>query len=116
MPDQSQSTLTHTRLAVRRGARAVASGARLLGARLRLGQARLRLEQTGQDVLEYAGMIVLVAAVIVLIFSLNVPTTVETAVRNAVNAIVSNGSSSYVPPAPIQAPKGSASGNGKGGG
>jgi len=51
-------------------------------------------------------MVVLVAAVIVLIFSLNVPTTVETAVRNAVNAIVSNGSSSYVPPKPIQAPAG----------
>ena len=101
MSEQSLYTLTQMRLAFRYGRYAVAQAA-AKGAR-RVGD-RLRREQTGQDVLEYAGMVVLVAAVIVLLFSLHVPTTVAQAVRNAVNAIVSNGSSSYVAPNPIPTP------------
>jgi hypothetical protein len=59
---------------------------------------RVRREQSGQDVLEYAGMIVLVATVIALLFALNVPTAIHNAVRSAVNSIFSRGSSSYSAP------------------
>lgn len=91
MPDQSLYTFTQIRVAV-------GYYSRRCGAQI--GD-RLRREQTGQDVLEYAGMIVLVAAVIVLLFTLNVPTTIGNAIGNAINAIVSNGKTSYSAPPPI---------------
>jgi Flp pilus assembly pilin Flp len=59
---------------------------------------RFRREQTGQDVLEYAGMIVLVALVIFLIFQLQLPQAVQKAVTSAANSIFSAGSSSYSAP------------------
>jgi hypothetical protein len=101
MSEHSFSSFNHMRMAFRYGRYVVAQHTGRSAARI--GE-RLRREQTGQDVLEYAGMIVLVAAVIVLLFTLNVPNTIATAVAHAVNAIVSNGSSSYTPPKAIQDP------------
>jgi Flp pilus assembly pilin Flp len=97
MSELSLYTLTQLRIACRYGRSAVARGSARVAR-------RLQREQTGQDVLEYAGMIVLVAAVIALLFTLNVPSTIATAVAHAVNSIVSNGSSSYTPPKAIQDP------------
>ncbi len=77
-------------LALREIARAqvVLAGA---GRRLEFGARRatdrLRREQTGQDVIEYAGMIVLVAAVIVALFQLGIPNTVKGAVTSALHSI-----------------------------
>lgn len=59
---------------------------------------RLHREQTGQDVLEYAGMIVLVAAVIALLFTLDLPQKVASAIASAVNSVFSQGSSQYSAP------------------
>ena len=59
---------------------------------------RLRREQTGQDVLEYVGMIVLIAAVIALLFTLNLPTKVADAIASAINSVFSQGHSSYTAP------------------
>jgi Flp pilus assembly pilin Flp len=97
MPHQNFYVLSQMRIALRYGRHAAGQCS------LRVGN-RLRREQTGQDVLEYAGMIVLIAIVIGLLFSLNIPSTVATAVAHAVNSIVSNGSSSYVPPSAIPNP------------
>lgn len=91
MSDLSLYTLTQLRLALRYGRRAV--GKRVVE--------RLRREQTGQDVLEYAGMIVLVAALVAVLFTLGVPDAIAHAVASAVNSIVSNGKSSYTPPQPV---------------
>lgn len=54
--------------------------------------ARLRREQTGQDVIEYAGMIVLVAAIIVAVIQIGLPGKVSNAVSKAVNSIFGGGS------------------------
>jgi Flp pilus assembly pilin Flp len=97
MSGLSLYTLTQLRVASRYGRSVIARGSARVAH-------RLQREQTGQDVLEYAGMIVLVAAVIVLLFTLNVPNTVATAIAHAVNSIVSNGSSTYTPPKAIQDP------------
>jgi hypothetical protein len=59
---------------------------------------RLRREQTGQDVLEYVGMIVLVAAVIALLFSLDLPTKAADAIASAINSVFSQGHSTYTAP------------------
>jgi hypothetical protein len=101
MSDQSLYTLTQMRIAFRYGRYAVAQRAASCAARV--GD-RLRREQTGQDVLEYAGMIVLVAALVAVLFELHVPHTISQAVSSAVNSIVSNGSSSYSAPAPVTPP------------
>ena len=48
--------------------------------------------QHGQDVIEYAGMLVLVAAVIVALWQLGIPGHVHDAVQSAVNTILGHGS------------------------
>jgi Flp pilus assembly pilin Flp len=97
MSELSQYTLIQLRIACRYGRSAIAHGSARVAR-------RLQREQSGQDVLEYAGMVVLVAAVIALLFTLNVPSTVGTAIAHAANSIVSNGSSTYTPPKAIQDP------------
>ncbi len=54
---------------------------------------RLRREQTGQDVIEYSGLIVLIAALIVALFALHIDTTVSNAVKAALSSIFGGGSS-----------------------
>lgn len=46
---------------------------------------RFRREQTGQDVLEYSGLVVFVAIVIGLLFTVQVPQNIATAVANGFN-------------------------------
>jgi Flp pilus assembly pilin Flp len=53
--------------------------------------ARLGREEAGQDLIEYAGIIVLVAAIIGALITLNIPSKVETAVSNAITKIFSSG-------------------------
>lgn len=60
---------------------------------------RLRL-QDGQDIVEYGGMLVLIAGVVALLFSLQVPQTVATAFAHALNAIFGT-NHTYTPPSPI---------------
>lgn len=60
---------------------------------------RFRREQTGQDVLEYSGLIVFVAIVIGLLFTIQVPQNVGTAVANAFNAVFqTSGNHQYTAP------------------
>jgi Flp pilus assembly pilin Flp len=101
MSELSLRTLTRTQVALRYARHSIRKHA--VASARRVGD-RFRREQTGQDVLEYAGMIVLVAVVIALLFSLNVPNTVGTAIANAVNAIVSGKSSTYSAPPPVKVP------------
>jgi len=61
---------------------------------------RFRREQTGQDVLEYSGLIVFVAIVIGLLFTIKVPENVGTAVANAFNAVFQP-HHTYTAPSPL---------------
>jgi len=101
MNELSLRTLTRTQVALRSARHSIRRHA--VASAGRAGD-RLRREQTGQDVLEYAGMIVLVAVVIALLFSLNVPSTIGHAIANAVNAIVSGKSSTYSAPNSVTVP------------
>jgi Flp pilus assembly pilin Flp len=62
--------------------------------RMQRAAERLRREQTGQDVIEYAGMVVLVAAIIVAIIQIGIPGKVGTAVSKAVTSIFGGGGGS----------------------
>jgi hypothetical protein len=95
MSDITLRTAVYAKVTGRAMARSVASGAARGAAR---AADRLRREQTGQDVLEYVGMIVLVAAVIALLFGLDLPQKAADAVASAVNSIFSQGKSSYSAP------------------
>lgn len=55
---------------------------------------RAEREQTGQDVIEYAGLVVLVAALIAALFVLHIDTTVKNAVSKALTGIFGGGSAS----------------------
>jgi hypothetical protein len=66
---------------------------------------RFRREQTGQDILEYSGLIVLVAGLVAVLFAINFPETVATAVGNALNAAFQN-NHTYTPPKVITPPAG----------
>lgn len=101
MSELSLRTVTRAQVALRHARHSLRNHA-VVG--VRRAADRLRREQTGQDVLEYAGMIVLVAVVIALLFSLHVPTTVAHAIANAVNAIVSGKSSTYSAPPSVTVP------------
>lgn len=101
MSELSLRPLTRAQVALRYARHSIRKRA---AASARRAGDRLRREQTGQDVLEYAGMIVLVAVVIALLFSLNVPHTVGQAIANAVNSIVSGKSSTYSAPPPVSVP------------
>ena len=65
---------------------------------------RLRvLEQAGQDVLEYAGMLVVVAFVIVGLFTLPIGSAIEGGIASAYNAVFQT-SHTYTPPSPVTPP------------
>jgi Flp pilus assembly pilin Flp len=63
------------------------AGARIMRVRVR----RAAREQRGQDVIEYAGMLVLVAAVILALLQLGIAGHVHDAVQSAVNTILGHG-------------------------
>ena len=50
--------------------------------------ARFGREEAGQDLIEYAGIVVLVAAIIGALITLNIPSKVETAVSTALSKIL----------------------------
>jgi Flp pilus assembly pilin Flp len=52
---------------------------------------RSRREQTGQDILEYAGMLALVALIIAAVIAVHIPTKVGDAVSSAVTSILGGG-------------------------
>ena len=66
---------------------------------------RFRREQTGQDVLEYSGLIVFIAIIIGLLFTIDVPHNVATAFTNAVNAVFQN-NHTYTAPKALTVPNG----------
>jgi Flp pilus assembly pilin Flp len=66
---------------------------------------RFRREQTGQDVLEYTGLIVFVAAIIALMFAIQLPQKVAEAVVSAANSVFSQGQTQYSAPT-LTAPTG----------
>lgn len=66
---------------------------------------RLRREQTGQDILEYTGMIVLVAGVVALMFAMQIPQNIATALANGINAAFQSGHK-YTPPPTLTVPNG----------
>lgn len=49
---------------------------------------RLRRDQRGQDLVEYAGILILVAAIIAALFSLGIVSDIATFVKTAVNNII----------------------------
>jgi Flp pilus assembly pilin Flp len=102
MTDLALRTSLRARFALNAAPRATVSGAHHLARR---AGDRLRREQTGQDIVEYAGMLVLVAAVIAILFALNLPHVVGQAVSSAVTSIFSgNNHSSYTAPTVAQPP------------
>ena len=91
MSDLTLHTIAQLRVAAHRTRQAVAVCAR--GAAERFSR-----EQTGHDVLEYTGLIVFVAAAIVLLFTLQIPQDVSKALASAMNSVFSQGQTSYSAP------------------
>jgi Flp pilus assembly pilin Flp len=50
---------------------------------------RLSRNESGQDIVEYAGMLAIIALIIGLIFALHLETTISNALKSAVDSIVS---------------------------
>jgi Flp pilus assembly pilin Flp len=73
--------LVWARLAVQLAAANLASGSRLAAE-------RLRSEQRGQDLIEYGGILILVAAIIAALLASGIVGDVATFVKTAVNNIV----------------------------
>jgi Flp pilus assembly pilin Flp len=57
---------------------------------------RLRCEQRGQDLVEYGGILILVAAIIAAMFQLGIISDVKSFVSSAVNNIIGSGAASKV--------------------
>lgn len=57
---------------------------------------RLSREQTGQDLVEYGGILILVAAIIAAMFQLGIISDVKSFVSSAVNNIIGSGAASKV--------------------
>jgi len=55
---------------------------------------RLRREQRGQDLIEYGGILILVAAIIAALFAIGIPGDIKTFVSTAVNNIIGSGAAS----------------------
>jgi hypothetical protein len=91
MSDLTLHTVVRSQVALRSARQALAAGAR------RAGQ-RLTREQTGQDVLEYTGLIVFVAAAVALMFGLDIPQKIVEAMASAMNSVFSQGSTHYSAP------------------
>jgi Flp pilus assembly pilin Flp len=85
MSDITLRTAARTQIAVSRFTSSLAQYAQRVAE-------RARREQTGQDVIEYAGLVVLVAALIAALFVLHIDTTVKTAVGKALSGIFGGGS------------------------
>jgi hypothetical protein len=100
MSDLTLHTITRFQVSQRAARHAVASGVCRTAGRI---ADRFRREQTGQDVLEYSGMVVFVALIIGLMFTLSIPQTVATAVAHAANAMFQN-NHSYTAPKAIPDP------------
>jgi Flp pilus assembly pilin Flp len=91
MSDLTLHTVTKLQVAARSTGQAIA-------ARAQRAAERFTREQTGQDVLEYTGLIVFVAAAIVLLFTLQIPQKVSAALASAMNSVFSQGHSQYTAP------------------
>jgi Flp pilus assembly pilin Flp len=79
--------LVCARLGYRLAVARVASGSRR--AAERLGR-----EQRGQDLIEYGGILILVAAIITALFAIGIPGDISKFVSSAVNNIVGSGATS----------------------
>ena len=55
---------------------------------------RLRREQRGQDLIEYGGILILIAAIIAALFAIGIPGDIKTFVSSAVNNIIGSGAAS----------------------
>ncbi len=73
-------------------------GYRLAVARVESGARRaaerLRREERGQDLIEYGGILILVAAIITALFAIGIPAHISSFVSSAVNNIVGSGATS----------------------
>jgi Flp pilus assembly pilin Flp len=79
-------------------AKQAAAGAMVTGARR--AAERFRREQTGQDVLEYSGLVVFVAIIVGLLFTINVPQNVADAFASGVNTFFQP-AHHYTAPSPL---------------
>lgn len=73
-------------------------GSRLAAVKLASGARRaadrLSREQSGQDLIEYGGILILIAAIIAALFAIGIPGDIKTFVSSAVNNIIGSGASS----------------------
>lgn len=60
----------------------------------RVAADRLRREQRGQDLVEYGGILILIAAIIAALFAIGIPGDIKTFVSSAVNDIIGSGAAS----------------------
>jgi len=100
MSDRTLQSITRLQVSQRVTRHAIASSVRRSAGRI---AERFRREQTGQDVLEYSGMVVFVALIVGLMFTLQIPQTVATAVAHAANSMFQN-NHTYTPPTAIPDP------------
>jgi Flp pilus assembly pilin Flp len=75
--------LVWARFGARFAALKVAAGSRRAAKRLR--------DPSGQDLVEYGGILILVAAIIAALFAIHIPTDISNFVSSAVDSIVGNG-------------------------
>lgn len=100
MSDLTLQSITRLQVSQRVARHAIASSLRRSAGRI---ADRIRREQTGQDVLEYSGMVVFVALIVGLMFTLQIPQTVATAVAHAANSMFQT-NHTYTPPTAIPDP------------
>lgn len=100
MSDLTLQSITRLQVSQRAARQAIASRVRRSAGQI---ADRFRREQTGQDVLEYSGMVVFVALIVGLMFTLQIPQTVATAVAHAANSMFQN-NHTYTPPTAIPDP------------
>ena len=100
MSDLTLHAVTRFQVTKRVAREAVVAGARRTAGRV---ADRFRREQTGQDVLEYSGMVVLIAGIIVLFFGMGLQNIIASAVVNAVNSIFTS-NHTYTAPKAITVP------------
>jgi Flp pilus assembly pilin Flp len=55
---------------------------------------RLSSEERGQDLIEYGGILILIAAIIAALFAIGIPGDISTFVKTAVNNIIGSGAAS----------------------
>ncbi len=79
--------LVSARIGYRFAATRFASGARRAAE-------RLSSEERGQDLIEYGGILILIAAIIAALFAIGIPGDISTFVKTAVNNIIGSGAAS----------------------